>query len=339
MIFFEGGTFETWQALSTNPTRGITVQADSDTPKASQVRDANTQTVVKRANLNSLLTTIAAYCPEGMFKTIIVDSTSINWIRNRLIKVCNIESNGRHLPKALNIVFNRGEESPAAFFERIKSTFIDSLMPAGTLFHGVPLATHETLNPTFESVIVILCLKAIHPELPEFIMQNKGMLFTTATPNFCDIQEEIWETMDTLLAQMEAQDSIQRLQIKDSSEECLRWANLQRKSSNRSFQTPRNANKSNTRQYKSNKVSCDYCFAMGKDEKTWASHDKLNCYLLFPEKKRTKLNARMLSVPILTDDNETWDLQQALDSVTEQYYASHAEEESLNPPGEDLSPQ
>ena len=79
----------------------------------------------------------------------------------------------------------------------------------GTLFHGVLLATHETLNPTFESVIVILCLKAIHPELPEFIMQNKGMLFTTATPNFCDIQEEIWETMDTLLAQMEAQDSIQ----------------------------------------------------------------------------------------------------------------------------------
>ena len=78
---------------------------------------------------------------------------------------------------------------------------------------------------------------------------------------------------------------------------------------------------------------------MGKDEKTWASHDKLNCYLLFPEKKRAKLNARMLSVPILTDDNETWDLQQALDSVTEQYYASHAEEESLNPPGEDLSPQ
>ena len=81
------------------------MQADSDTPTASQVRDANTQTVVKRANLNSLLTTIAAYCPEGMFKTIIVDSTSINWIRNRLIKVCNIESNGRHLPKALNIVF------------------------------------------------------------------------------------------------------------------------------------------------------------------------------------------------------------------------------------------
>ena len=145
--------------------------------------------------------------------------------------------------------------------------------------------------------------------------------------------------MDTLLSQMEAQDSIQRLQIKDSSEECLRWANLQRKSTKKSFQTVRNANKSNTRHYKSNKISCDYCFAMGKDEKTWKSHDKLNCYLLFPEKKRTRLNTRMLSVSVLTDDNETWDLQQALDSITEQYYASHAEEESHNPPGEDLSPQ
>ena len=59
-----------WQALGTIPTRGINVEVDSDTPTAAQVRDANTQTVEKRANLNSLFTTIAAYCPEVMFKTI-----------------------------------------------------------------------------------------------------------------------------------------------------------------------------------------------------------------------------------------------------------------------------
>ena len=174
-----------WQALGTIPTRGINVEVDSDTPTAAQVRDANTQTVEKRANLNSLFTTIAAYCPEVMFKTIWVDSTSINWIRNRLIKVCNIESNGRHLPKALNIVFNRGQESPAAFFERINSTFIDSLMPMGTVFHGVQLVTHETLNPTFESVIVILCLKAIHPELLDFTCKIRNAVHDSNTKFLC----------------------------------------------------------------------------------------------------------------------------------------------------------
>ena len=335
--FFEGGANANWQALSANPTRGITVRVN-DNATAAAVREAESKTVVKRANLNSLLTTIAAYCPEGLFKTVIVDSTSINWIKNRLIKVCNIESNGRHLPKVMNITYNRGEESPAAFFERVKSTFIDSLMPAGTNFHGVPLTNQETLNPTLESVIVVMCLKAIHPDLPEFIMQNKGMLFTTATPNFCDIQEELWETMDTLLTQMEAQDNIQRLQVSDRDDENLRWANVQRKPFNRSFQNNRPINKPGIRQSKPNKVSCDYCLALGKDERTWASHDKLNCFSLFPERRKGRTQARMLSVPILTDENESWDLTQALESVKDQYYASHIDNDS-DPSNESLSPQ
>ena len=125
--FFEGGAYSEWQPLSANSTRGITVAPVTEA--AAAIREANTKSVIKRANLNSLLTTIAAYSPEGLFKTILVDSTSVNWIRKRLIKVCNIETNGRHLPKVLNIKFNRGEESPAAFYERIKSSFIDSLMP------------------------------------------------------------------------------------------------------------------------------------------------------------------------------------------------------------------
>ena len=50
-------------------------------------------------------------------------------------------------------------------------------MPIGAKYHGEPLLSLETLSPTFESMIVIMCLKAIHPDLPDFIMQNKGMLF------------------------------------------------------------------------------------------------------------------------------------------------------------------
>ena len=311
--FFKGGAYSEWQPLSANSTRGITVAPVTEA--AAAIREANTKSVIKRANLNSLLTTIAAYSPEGLFKTILVDSTSVNWIRKRLIKVCNIETNGRHLPKVLNIKFNRGEESPAAFYERIKSSFIDSLMPIGTMFHGVPLINQETLSPTFESVIVIMCLKAIHSELPEFIMQNKGMLFTNATPSFCDIQGELWDTMDTLLSQMEAQDNIHRLQAIDQPEN-LRW--IQSKTTNRNSQ----ASKSNPVSKRLNRTTCDYCAALGKDERIWSSHDKLNCFSLFPEKRKNKPLARMLSVPIYTDDDNSWDLQQALTAVEDQFYAS-----------------
>ena len=57
-------------------------------------------------------------------------------------------------------------------------------------------------------------------------MNNKGMLFTDEKPNFCDIQQEICDTMDTLLAQMEAQNNISRLQVTDPySTEALRYSN------------------------------------------------------------------------------------------------------------------
>ena len=340
--FFEGGNFSTWQAMSANPTRGINVSVnatDMSVDPAMATREANKLSVIKRATLNSLLTTIAAYCPDGLFKTVLTDSTSISWIRSRLIQVCNIETNGRHLPKALNIKFSRGEESPAAFFERVRASFLDSLMPQGTKHHGVPLPGPETLSPTFESMIVIMCLKAIHPDLPDFIMQNKGMLFTPETPNFCDIQRELCETMDTLLAQMEAQSSVQRLYVTDGTEN-LRWMATQKSRNQQTSRTPSNRpGVQRQTRIQGEKQSCEYCQALGKDMKIWSTHDKLNCFALFPEKRKSRTQSRMLSVPVFTNENEGWDLQEALRAVEAQYYATHASDEEYPSAEDPLSPQ
>ena len=338
--FFEGGAYEQWEPLSQNPTRGITVKPDRDeaaNDQAAATRNASAKSVIVRASLNSLLTTIAAYCPDGLFKTILTESTSIAWIRRRLTKVCNIDTSGRHLPKVLNIKYNRDEESPAAFMERIKSSFLDSLMPAKTKYHGNDLQSPETLGPTLESIIVIQCLRAIHPDLPEFVMNNKGMLFTAQTPNFCDIQQELCETMDTILAQMDAQDNINRLQAVDPAES-LRWANVRGRPFNRRGQQSRPGNSfrpsfPQNRQQQLKK-SCDYCVALGKDEKISGTHDKMNCYDLFPEKRRNRVNARMLSIPIMTDENDSWDLQEALEMVENQFYQQATisdDSDTLNP--------
>ena len=330
MDFFENGQFSEWTALSQNPNRGIHIVANEANSISEE--EARKQTLIKRASLNSLLTTIAAYCPDGLFKSIITDSTSIVWIRQRLIKVCNIETNGRHLPKVLNIKYNRGEESPAAFFERIKSTFLDALMPAGTIYHGSPLRAQETFTPTFESMIVLMCLQAIHRELPDFIMENKGNLFTTATPNFCDIQGELCEIMDTLLSQIETRESLSRMNIQDS--ENVRWIKSF-KAQNK--QNP-NSRKSGASSTSSNsQLLCEYCKALGKDIKIWSSHNKMNCFSLFPEKRNKIGRARMLAVPVFTNENEKWNLQDALTSVEEQYYGSHSDNDGEET--EDYCPQ
>ena len=107
--FFQGGAHATWEPLSQNPTRGIDVKpkaAETTADQAAAVRNATAKSVLVRASLNSLLTTIAAFCPDGMFKTILTESTSIEWIRKRLTQVCNIDTSGRHLPKILDIKFN-----------------------------------------------------------------------------------------------------------------------------------------------------------------------------------------------------------------------------------------
>ena len=342
--FFPGGKYENWEALSRNPTRGINVSAeeiDTEPDKNKAKEMAQVKTSIVRASLNSLLTTIAAYCPDGLFKTVISESTSIAWIKYRLAQVCNIDTSGRHLPKVLDIKYNKGEESPAAFIERIKSSFMDSLMPANTKYHGNALPTPESLSPTFESMIIIQCLKAIHPDLPEFIMNNKGMLFTDEKPNFCDIQQEICDTMDTLLAQMEAQNNISRLQVTDPySTEALRYSNTSMRGRFNQRNTPLRSGtfaRSNVTANKQQgvKKTCDYCHAIGKDEKIWSSHDKFNCFGLFPDKKRSRVNARLLSVPVMTDENDTWDLQEALEMVENQFYS---QQNTLDDP-EDLVPQ
>ena len=46
----------------------------------------------------------------------------------------------------------------------------------------------------------------------------------------------------------------------------------------------------------------------------------------------------MLSVPVLTDENESWDLQQAIEAVTDQYNASQIDVEACSS-GDELSPQ
>ena len=55
--FFDGGNFSTWQALSSNPTRGINVPVDAAEERiyaARATREANRLSGLKRATLNSL---------------------------------------------------------------------------------------------------------------------------------------------------------------------------------------------------------------------------------------------------------------------------------------------
>lgn len=323
--FYPGGKFSSWTPETKDATRGISIEPDSTSADPlSAAQEAVNKTNETRLLLSSLLTTIAAFCPEGTFKPVLSESSSIAWIKDRIAKVCKIQTTGRHLPKILNIKWDSEKDTPDAFFLKIKSSFQDSLMPAGTRYHGSPLSAPETLGPLTESIIVIKWLEAIHPSLPNYIMENRGDLFTDQTPNFCDIQPELCNIMDSLISKVqEAEYAASRISAKP---ETVRF--IQQKPANRQPYTKRPSVPRPTFQ---KKEVCDYCVATGKEERVWATHTAQNCFILFPDKKKTRV--RMITIPVEADDNDQFTLSDAVESLTESYrnmaFDDHEEYEQL----------
>lgn len=348
--FYPGGKFSSWTAETRDATRGITIepeQADADSLIQAAL-DATAKTNETRLLLSSLLTTIAAFCPEGTFKPVLSESTSILWIKDRIAKVCKIQTTGRHLPKILNIKWDSEKDTPDAFFLKIRSSFQDSLMPAGTKYHGSALTTPETLGPLTESIIVIKWLEAIHPALPNYIMENRGDLFTDMTPNFCDIQPELCNIMDSLIAKVqETEYNASRISVKAAHQprpgrsgdlQGQEWGShnsvpssprvrghhdsgesvrLIQPRQNTRLQPTRKPQAQQPRNTSKSKEVCDYCVATGKEERVWSTHSAQNCFMLFPDKRRTKV--RMISIPVETDENDQFSLSDAVDTLTESY--------------------
>ena len=327
--FFPEGRHARWVAETRDATRGITVEPVNNAPDPLAAAElATAETVKARLLLSSLLTTIAAFCPEGTFKPVLSESTSIQWIHDRIAKVCKIQTTGRHLPKILNIKWEAEKDTPDAFFLKVKSAFQDSLMPAGTIYHGARLQAPETLGPLTESIIVIKWLEAIHPALPNYIMENRGDLFTEQAPNFCDIQPELCNIMDSLVAKVqESEYAASRITAVHQPD-----IRMMRTRSNPQQQQPRRGLQHQQQQRYNTapkaKLSCEYCYATGKEEKVWSTHTAQNCFQLFPDKRKSRV--RMITIPVETDENDDFTLSDALESLTDSYQNMNIQMESDN---------
>ena len=71
--------------------------------------------------LHNILTTIASFCPNGTFQTI------MEWIYKRVAKMCPIQIGGRHLVNAWDLKYDPENVSPDIFFMRCKAAFAEKL--------------------------------------------------------------------------------------------------------------------------------------------------------------------------------------------------------------------
>ena len=95
--FLPGGDHEQWIAKKIDSKRGITVdyeQNDDVNTTETNRRAADQEAAKISGQLEDFLSTIASKCLEGMFRTIVNEATSMEWILKRIRTAFRLESKG-----------------------------------------------------------------------------------------------------------------------------------------------------------------------------------------------------------------------------------------------------
>ena len=319
MDFYPSGNFENWIAECRDINRGIVIHPEIDANDNSKERTealakaATVKTTKKRNSLSNLLTIFASFTPPGTFQTITSEATSLAWIFKRVAKLCNIQIGGRHVVNAWNLAWDKDRETPDVFFLRVRSAMAECLMPTGAKYHGDTLLAPETFTPLSESLVTMRWLDLIHPRLAQHIAENRANLFTADKPNFADIQPDLCDIMDTLLAELDnvesnssitVENAVQLNRIFSSNRRGgFRGRNFRGKSQPVKPWTNRNSTPATDK-------LCNHCKVTGKSPGLYQSHDTSDCFDIFPEKRRAA-GVRILSVPVHVNEDDEFDPEEA----------------------------
>ena len=295
--FLPGGEFEQWIAKKLDKSRGITVKYEEH-PTDDTITEANRSHAIAQSakiahQLEDFLSTVASKCPDGMFRTIVNEATSMEWILKRIRTAFRLQPKGINFYDATKQGYD--EELDGSYdvaYMKMKDMFEDLLLPQGASYHGSKLETDEALTPVSESFIVIQWLNSIDPRLPKHIKENRTQWFNDDTPTWEDIQSLIVDNIETLL-----------LECNKSNDEIVDSARIGRFNPSRQ-RGNQNKRTNNTPQ---NKKFCEICKNAGKEETVYTSHWVTKCRSLSNAAKQACARASLralLSVDEGLSENE-----------------------------------
>ena len=327
MQFYPGGEFHSWTAECRDLTRGIPavqpkVEDDANPSRIAELAAEAVKATTKRRNsLANLLTIFASFTPPGTFQTITSEATSLTWIFKRVAKLCNIQIGGRHLVNAWTLKWDKQRETPDVFFLRLRSATAECLMPAGSKYHEEVLTHPEVFTPLSESLLTIRWLDGIHPRLAQHIAENRASLFTSDKPNFADIQPDLCDIMDTLLAELEQTEGASSVSAEDDvsiSRIFSQWKHG--RGSNRGGYGGRGGRGgrpsssispwNNSSRTPAVDKLCNHCKVLNKSPAIYQSHSLNECFDLFPEKRRS-VGVRILNIPVHVNEDDEFDPEEA----------------------------
>ena len=192
--FLPSGKNSKWVARDEDDNNGLTGD-DADSTK--KLRDG----------FKDFITAIAANCPTGFTDTVIRESTSFQWIEEKIKKTFNLTTKGENFLEGMNLKmeFNDGFTYSQGWM-MIKDYYISSLLPNNSTCMGRKLSSKEVLSPLALNFLVREWLTKIDTRLPEHVRNSRGHLFTTDRPTLACNQEILCDQIDIMLQELDGKD-------------------------------------------------------------------------------------------------------------------------------------
>ena len=212
--FFPNEDAEVWKPLAEDKRRGIEAEyayeEGMDAAAKAEVKNAaDTAARKKRLDLEALLCTIATYAPSGLYKTIVSESESLDWIWSRIKDAFNLNSSGQHFLNVLDIQYKPGE-SYDLFFLRLRAFYQNGLLQMGESFMGKILHKDDFLNPLSENLITKEWLSLIDPRLPKHVRDTRSHLFDGGKQLGC-VQRTLANSIDKMLQELDGSEDVHRI--------------------------------------------------------------------------------------------------------------------------------
>ena len=183
-----------WQKYSaTNPHRGFADDLVKGTKE------------VQNSRLENMLEFVASYAPVISRNTIVKQSTSLDYIFQKLREHYGFQSSGANFLDLANIKYDPSERYED-LFQKLLSFFEDNLLKAdsGVSHDGETITTDEDASPTLQNTIVFIWLQLIHQSLPLLVKQRYGPELRNKT--LFSIKQEISQCIPTLLDEIRSSD-------------------------------------------------------------------------------------------------------------------------------------
>ena len=192
--FLPGGPNASWTCTDTDENNGLRADDEQATTKL-------------RDDFKDFLATVAANCPTGFTDTVIRESTSFQWIEEKIKTTFNLTTKGENFLDGMNMKLEYDDSfTYQQGWMMIKDKYVASLLPSGHMYMGKALTSKEVISPLASNFLVREWLQSIDARLPDHVRTSRGHLFTPERPTLACNQELLCKQIDHMLQELDGKE-------------------------------------------------------------------------------------------------------------------------------------